>query len=82
MNQTLAIETCRGSFANGTSANVSSERSEFAGETASTSGQRPKRRSVWKFEERFEALIGLLSVVYLLGAFGFGGLLVFYILSR
>jgi hypothetical protein len=35
-----------------------------------------------KFEERFDAFIAMLSLVYLIGGIGFGGLLLFYALSR
>jgi hypothetical protein len=83
MNSILTIEPTHGTFV------TTETQPSFSGppptfETAAEPGSkvRPDWWSNWKFEKCFEAFIAILSVAYLIGAIGFGGLLLFYTLSR
>lgn len=83
MNTTLTIEPLNSTYPAAdpqclpSSPDTTSESQAESGEKV-----RPSCCSHLKFEERFDTLIAMLSLVYLMGGIGFGGLLLFYALSR
>jgi hypothetical protein len=83
MNPTLAIEPL-----NGTHASADTQRLPSSPDTTIESlaehgwSAIPFWCSHRKFEEHIETFIAMLSLVYLIAAVGFGGLLLFYTLSR
>jgi hypothetical protein len=79
MNSTLAIEPLKRSEPQFLS---SSPDTTFESQTERGGSAIPFWRFHLKLEERFDAFIATLSVVYLIGGIGFGGLLLFYALSR
>jgi hypothetical protein len=83
MNSTLPIEPLNRTYAPSDSHSLSSS-PDSSFELPAESGESaiPFCGSHLKFEERFETLIATLSLVYLIGGIGFGGLLLFYTLSR
>lgn len=83
MNPVLTIEPTDGTFVS-TETPPNFPRQPTTFETEAEPGRKviPVWWPHWKFEESFEALIAILSVAYLIGAIGFGGLLLFYTLSR
>jgi hypothetical protein len=83
MNRTLAIEPLNGTFSptEAPPRRVATP-TRFAAGAGPARDTLPVRRFTWKLEELFEVLIEILSVVYLIGAIGFGGLLLYYSLGR
>jgi hypothetical protein len=83
MNPTLSMEPLNRTFPS-----PDAERHFSSSGTTFESIAEPGRKAVpvwwslWKFEERIETFVALLSVVYLIGAIGFGGLLLFDALNR
>jgi hypothetical protein len=86
MNPRLGIESLSGTFVptvpRETEPILDADQTKFETEGEPAGEALPVWRSSWKFEDPFEALIAMLSVVYLTGAIGFGGLLLFYTLCR
>jgi hypothetical protein len=83
MNPTLAIEQLSGALVqNQTPTILSVKQTTLEAEAGPTKTAFPIWSSYWKSEEHFEAFMTILSVIYLIGAISFGGLLLFYALSR
>jgi hypothetical protein len=83
MNRTLAIEPLSGTFRpTEASPRISATHTRFEAGAGPARDALPVRWLPWKLEELFEVLIEILSVVYLIGAVGFGGLLLYYSLGR
>jgi len=83
MNSTLAIEPLNGTYVPADPQCLSSSPdTTFESQTERVGSAILFWRFPLKFEERFDAFIAMLSLVYLIGGIGFGGLLLFYALSR
>jgi hypothetical protein len=83
MNPTLTIEPLHSTYASTDTERLSSStNSTFESQAERAVSAIPFWCSRSKFEEHLETLIAMLSLVYLIGAVGFGGLLLFYTLSR
>jgi hypothetical protein len=83
MNRTLAIEPRSGTISpTEAPPRITAMPPIFATGAGPARNTRPVRWFPWKLEELFEVLIEILSVVYLVGAVGFGGLLLYYSLGR
>ena len=83
MNSTVAIEPLNRTYVPAAPQCLSSlPETTFDSQTEPSGGDSPFWRFDPKFEERFDAFIAMLSLVYLIGGIGFGGLLLFYVLSR
>jgi hypothetical protein len=83
MNSTLAIEPLNSTYVPADPQCLSSSPdTTFESQTERARSVIPFCRLHLKFEERFDAFIAMLSLVYLVGGIGFGGLLLFYVLSR
>jgi hypothetical protein len=83
MNSTLAIEPLNRTYVPADLQCLSSSPdTAFESQTEHGGSAIPFWRFHLKFEERFDAFIAILSLVYLIGGIGFGGLLLFYALSR
>jgi hypothetical protein len=83
MNSTLAIEPLNSTYVPADPQCLSSSpEATFESQTERGESAIPFWRSPLKFEEHFDAFIAMLSLVYLIGGIGFGGLLLFYVLSR
>jgi hypothetical protein len=83
MNPTLPIEPLHRTYAStDTGRHSSSTNTTFESQAERGVSAVPFRCSCSKFEEHLETFIAMLSLVYLIGAVGFGGLLLFYTLSR
>ena len=81
MNRTLAIEPPSGTFSpTEAPPRISATPTSFAAGAARDA--LAVRWLPWMLEGLFEVLIEILSVVYLIGAVGFGGLLLYYSLGR
>jgi hypothetical protein len=83
MNANLTIESLNGALVPNETPPV------FSGKQTASQREAESVRdaiSVWcsprKFDALLETIIPILSLVYLIGAIGFGGLLLFYVLSR
>jgi hypothetical protein len=83
MNRTLAIEPLSGTFSpTEAPPGISAMPTSYTAGAGPARDAPPVRWLSWKLEELFEMLIEILSVVYLIGAVGFGGLLLYYSLGR
>ena len=83
MNSTLTTELLNRAYAPADPQCLSSSSdATFESQTERGESAIPFWRSPLKFEEHFDAFIAMLSLVYLIGGIGFGGLLLFYALSR
>lgn len=78
MNRTLAMEPLSGTFSpTEAPPRISAVPTSFEAEAGPGNDALPIR-----WGQLFEVLIEILSVVYLIGAVGFGGLLLYYSLGR
>jgi hypothetical protein len=83
MNPTPAIESISGTFvANKVTTTYFLRESEFRTERRSARGGFPVWLSWRDFEENIESLMRKLSLAYLIGALGFGGILILDALSH
>jgi hypothetical protein len=83
MNSTLAIEPLSRAYVPADPLCLSSSpETTFESQTEPSANAIPFWRFHPKFEERFDAFIAMLSLIYLIGGIGFGRLLLFYALSR
>jgi hypothetical protein len=79
----LTIEPTNGTFVSTeTQHNFSRQPTTFQTEVEAGRKVIPVWWAIWKFEECFDAFSAILSVAYLIGAIGFGGLLLFDTLNR
>ena len=82
MNSTLVVKPLNGSFIpDETSSVLSAQQATFKTERESARNAVPVRWSSRKFELLADTFIAMLSLLYLLGAIGFGGLLFYYAIS-
>jgi hypothetical protein len=83
MNSTLTTELLNRAYAPADPQCLSSTPdTTFESQTEHGGSAIPFWRSHLKFEKRFDTFIAMLSLLYLIGGIGFGGLLLFYTLSR
>ena len=83
MNSTLTIGSLGGTLvADDEQTFISGQETTFEKEAAATRDAIHLRRSSFRIEELFEGILAILTGGYLIGAVGFGAMLLFYTLHH
>jgi hypothetical protein len=82
MNSTLTIGSLSGTLVSDEQTVISAQETTFEKESAPTRDAIHLRRSTFRIEELFEGILAFLTGAYLLGAVGFGAMLLFYTLHH